>query len=63
MLETDAPFLLPDTVVPRPPGRRNVPAFLPHVLAEVARARGESLAQVAASTTATARAFFGLGGS
>lgn len=61
MLETDAPFLLPDGVVPRPPGRRNVPAFLPYVLAEVARARGEPPAQVAASTTATARAFFGLG--
>lgn len=60
MLETDAPFLLPDAVVPRPPGRRNVPAYLPHVLAEVARARGEDPAQVAAGTTATARAFFGL---
>ena len=32
---------------------------LPYVLAEVALARRESPAQVAASTTATARAFFG----
>ncbi len=60
MLETDAPYLLPRTITPKPKGRRNEPAFLPWVLAAVAAGRGESREQVAAATTATARAFFAL---
>lgn len=60
MLETDAPYLLPRTLVPRPPSRRNEPAYLPLVAQSVARARGESLERLAAQTTATSRAFFQL---
>jgi TatD DNase family protein len=60
MLETDAPYLLPRTM-PRPPrNRRNEPAFLPFVLAAVAGVLGRPEAELAAETTATARAFFGL---
>jgi TatD DNase family protein len=62
MIETDAPYLLPRTLEPKPAHRRNEPAFLPHIAQELARDRGERLEQVAASTTATARAFFGLAG-
>jgi TatD DNase family protein len=48
--------------MPRPPrDRRNEPAFLPHVLEAVAAARREAPASTAATTTATARAFFALG--
>ena len=61
MLETDAPYLMPRTIRPRPRTRRNVPANLPYVLASVAECRGESEAAVAAATTATARRFFGIG--
>ena len=60
MLETDAPWLLPRTLSPRPKDRRNEPAFLPEVAAMVARCRGESLEQLAAHTSATARDFFGI---
>ncbi|MGC4121631.1 MAG: TatD family hydrolase [Myxococcales bacterium] len=61
MLETDAPFLLPPAARAQAEGgRRNEPAFLPHVLATVARARQEPEAVVAQATTATARAFFRL---
>jgi TatD DNase family protein len=60
MIETDAPYLLPRTIRPKPKSRRNEPAFLPEVAATVAKARGESAEQVAASTTAAARAFFAL---
>jgi TatD DNase family protein len=60
MLETDAPYLLPRTLAPKPAHRRNEPAFLPVVLAETARCRGEDPATLAASTTATACRFFGL---
>ena len=60
MIETDAPYLLPRSLQPRPATRRNEPAFLPEVAATVAHARAESIATLAASTTATASAFFGL---
>ncbi len=60
MLETDAPYLLPRTVKPQPAHRRNEPMYLAHIAAEVACDRGESLETLAASTTATARAFFTL---
>jgi TatD DNase family protein len=60
MIETDAPFLLPPSVEPRPKDRRNEPAFLTHVLEAVARAVDRPPEEVAAATTKTARTFFGL---
>jgi len=60
MLETDAPYLLPRDLRPKPKDRRNVPANLPHILEAVARTVGRSAEQVAAETTATAKAFFNL---
>lgn len=60
MLETDAPFLLPRSLRPKPKNGRNEPAFLGEVLREVALHRGQSQAQLAAETTACARAFFAL---
>ncbi|MCK6532264.1 MAG: TatD family hydrolase [Polyangiaceae bacterium] len=59
MLETDAPFLLPKGA-PKSAGRRNEPAFLPLVLAAVARVTGRDERSVAKETTQTARKFFGL---
>lgn len=60
MIETDAPYLLPRSLRPKPASRRNEPAFLPEVARVVAQARGEDVEQLAAVTTATARKFFGL---
>jgi TatD DNase family protein len=60
MIETDAPYLLPRTLKPRPSSRRNEPAFLTEVAATVARSRGETLEQLAASSTAAAVQFFRL---
>lgn len=60
MVETDCPYLLPRTLRPMPKDRRNEPAFLPHILAALARDRGESVGDTAAATTATARRFFRL---
>ena len=62
LVETDAPYLLPRTLRPMPKDRRNEPAFLPHIVEELARDRGEDAAAVAAQTTANARAFFRLPG-
>ncbi|MBK3917196.1 hydrolase TatD [Pseudomonas stutzeri] len=60
MLESDAPYLLPRTLRPKPKSGHNEPAYLPVVLREVALHRGESEAQLADQTTQTARRFFGL---
>jgi len=61
MLETDAPYLLPRTIRPKPKSRRNEPANLPHVLHAVAEGTGMSAAELAAATTRTAERFFDLG--
>ena len=58
MIETDAPYLLPRDLTPKPASRRNEPMYLPHIAAVVANCRGESLAELAAHTNATARQFF-----
>lgn len=59
MLETDAPFLTPRDA-PKGTPRRNEPAMLPHVLAAVAKLRGQTPEMVAKAATANTRAFFGL---
>lgn len=60
MLETDAPYLMPRNIRPRPKTRRNEPANLTYVLETVAAARGEPVENVAKATTTTATGFFGL---
>jgi len=59
MIESDAPYLLPRDLHPRPRSRRNEPKYLPHVLTVVASCRGEPPAVVAAATTRNALNFFG----
>jgi TatD DNase family protein len=60
MVETDAPYLLPRDLAPAPKSRRNEPCYLPHIARAVAQLRGESLEEVAASTTRNASRFFRL---
>jgi TatD DNase family protein len=60
LLETDAPYLLPRDLTPKPKSRRNEPAYLPHIAATVALLRGESLASVAEAATQNAVRLFGL---
>jgi TatD DNase family protein len=60
MLETDAPYILPRDLRPRPRSGRNEPGYLRHVAEVVARHRSESLDDLAAHTTETARRFFAL---
>ena len=47
LIETDAPYLLPRTIKPRPKSRRNEPSYLPEVLRVVAEARGQTEEHVA----------------
>jgi len=62
LLETDAPYLLPRSLRPRPKTRRNEPAWLPEVLRVVAEHCQRPVEQVAAETTANARRLFKLSG-
>jgi TatD DNase family protein len=59
MLETDAPYLLPRDLKPKPSHRRNEPKYLPHILHAVAACRGEPAEVVAAAATDNAIRFFG----
>ena len=64
MIETDAPYLLPrdlpKDLYPKPDGRRNEPAYLPHILSTVAKCRNVSVEQTAQETTQTAKDFFSI---
>ncbi len=60
MVETDAPYLLPRDLRPKPKSRRNEPKYLGHVLETVADCLGRPADEVAAETTANARRFFDL---
>lgn len=58
LVETDAPYLLPRDLRPKPHTRRNEPAYLPHIVEVIARYRGEDPVQVARTTTANASRLF-----
>ena len=60
LIETDAPYLLPRTLRPKPKDRRNEPSYLPAVLDAVAAARDEPAATLGRRTTDNARRVFGL---
>jgi TatD DNase family protein len=60
MIETDAPYLLPRSLKPKPRSRRNEPMYLREVLRAIADAMDSSEEQIARATTANARHFFGI---
>jgi TatD DNase family protein len=62
LLETDGPYLLPRDLTPKPSSRRNEPMYLAHIARTVARARGQSVSELARTSTAATRALFGLAG-
>ncbi|WP_194208617.1 3'-5' ssDNA/RNA exonuclease TatD [Superficieibacter sp. 1612_C1] len=60
MIETDAPWLLPRDIRPKPASRRNEPALLKHILERVAYWRGETSDTLESITDANVRALFGI---
>lgn len=58
LLETDAPYLLPRSLRPRPKSRRNEPCHLPEVLRTVAAAIGSSVDALARQTSENAERLF-----
>jgi len=60
LIETDAPYLLPRTLRPKPKTRRNEPMHLREVLRAIAAATGHPESVIAAATTENAERFFAL---
>jgi TatD DNase family protein len=60
LLETDAPYLLPRDLLPKPQGRRNEPMYLPHIYRRVAELRGDDLSAMTAQIKRNFKQLFGL---
>lgn len=60
LLETDAPYLLPRDLDPRPADRRNEPKYLPHIADRVAQLLEVPLGVVASAATRNAERLFSL---
>lgn len=60
LLETDAPYLLPRDLHPKPASRRNEPCFLPHIAHQVAVWRQEDPKWLGQKTDENARRIFRL---
>ena len=60
LIETDAPYLLPRTISPRPRSRRNEPAYLSYVAEAIAAARQMPLDELQQATAINARRLFQL---
>ncbi|HBC57522.1 MAG TPA: hydrolase TatD [Gammaproteobacteria bacterium] len=60
MVETDAPYILPRHLDPKPKDRRNEPMYLAHIVNRIAQASGQPASLVAQQTTTVARRFFNL---
>lgn len=59
LLETDAPYLLPRTLTPKPASRRNEPAFLPAIATVVAQLTGADIETLALQTRSNSCTLFG----
>ena len=60
LLETDAPYLLPRNLDPKPADSTNEPAYLPHILREVAQCRQQDPQDLARECLQNSRQFFDL---
>ena len=60
LIETDAPYLFPRTLQPRPKKMTNEPAFLPHIAEHIAYHRGDSFEQLCDYTMSNSLRFLGI---
>ncbi len=60
MIETDAPYLLPRDLKPKPKSRINEPAHLPHILQIIAKFREEPVSLLAGVCLSNTRSFFNI---
>ena len=60
MIETDAPYLTPRNVRPKPKSSRNEPAYLPFVVKTIAELKGVTEEQVISASVENTKRVFGL---
>lgn len=60
LIETDAPYLTPRTIRPKPKSSRNEPAYLPYIVEEIAKITALDQADIARQTTLNAQRVFNL---
>lgn len=60
MLETDAPYLLPRDLRPKPKSSRNLPQYLPHIAKVIAKLRNTSLESLSMQCFGNTKRFFEL---
>ena len=60
MIETDAPYLLPQNMIFKPKDKRNEPSFLPWVAKEIAACRTECVEEIIEQTSRNAKTFFNI---
>jgi TatD DNase family protein len=60
LIETDAPYLTPRTIRPRPKSSRNEPSYLTYIIEEISHITGIDPNQIACQTTINAKKVFNL---
>lgn len=60
MIETDAPYLTPRNIRPKPKSSRNEPSYLPHIVSVLAELRQCTEQDIIKQTTLNAEVFFSL---
>ena len=60
LIETDAPYLLPRDLKPKPNSRRNEPMYLGHILETIAKLRNESTSELARKTIRNTKTLFNI---
>lgn len=60
LIETDAPYLTPRTIKPKPKSNRNEPSYLPYIIEKIADITGLDPDEIACQTSMNARQAFNL---
>lgn len=60
LIETDAPYLTPRTIRPKPKSSRNEPSYLPYIVTEIAKITGLDHEHIARQTSLNAQQVFNL---
>jgi TatD DNase family protein len=60
LIETDAPYLTPRTIKPKPKSSRNEPSYLPYILDKIASITALDPSEIACQTSINARHVFNL---
>ncbi len=61
LLETDAPYLMPKTIKPKPKSSRNEPSYLPYIVTELENITGVDSAEIIGQTHLNAKKVFNIG--